>query len=70
MSDVQRLLAEIDNEYTSAQQGLYGLAQGTARHAFISARYDRIGELQGQLDNLVGHEQAMHLVIDQLNKGA
>lgn len=67
-SDVQRLLSQIDTEYTSAQQGLYGLAE-SARHAFITAKYNRIGELQEQLDDLVGHDQAMSLTIAQLNKG-
>lgn len=67
-SDVQRLLAEIDSQYQAAERGLHGLAQGTSQHAFITAKYNRIGELQGQLDNLVGHDQAMGLVIDRLNK--
>jgi len=68
-SDVQRLLSQIDIEYSSAQQGLHGLSQGSSQHAFITAKYNRIGELQEQLDNLVGHDQAMALTIDQLNKG-
>jgi len=68
-SDVARLLSQIDIEYTSAQQGLHGLAQGSSQHAFITAKYNRIGELQEDLSTLVGHDQAMGLIINQINKG-
>lgn len=67
-SDVARLLEQVGNEYTSAQQALYGLSEGSARHQFISARYDRIGELQGDLGKLVGHDDAARLIVEQLDK--
>ena len=66
-SDVARLLTQIDQEYTAAQQGLHGLAQ-CAQHAFINAKYDRIGELQGDLGKLVGPDRAARLVFEQLDK--
>jgi hypothetical protein len=67
-SDVARLLAQIDTEYAAAELGLHGLAQGTAQHEFINARYDRIGELQGQLGVLVGADEAARLVVERLDK--
>lgn len=68
-SDVARLLEQIDSEYSAAQQALSGFSQGSAQHAFITAKYNRISALQEQLDDLVGHDQAMAFTIDQLNKG-
>ncbi len=43
-SEVARLMHRIDLEREAAQQGLTGLAYGTARHAFITARMERGAE--------------------------
>ena len=70
-SDVQRLLAEIDINYTAAQLGLSGLALGTSMHRFISARMERIEHARQELVQLVGDEDAAsRLVIEQMNKSA
>jgi hypothetical protein len=70
-SDVQRLLAEIDINYTAAQLGLSGLALGTSMHSFISARMERIENARRELVQLVGDEDAAsRLVIEQMNKSA
>jgi hypothetical protein len=39
-SEVARLLKQIREEYAAAQQGLSGLAYGTSRHAFITAKME------------------------------
>ena len=64
-SNVRSLLAQIDAEYTAAQQGLQGLAQGTAYHQFITARTERISLLHTELAEMVGSkEQAMVLLAE------
>ncbi len=43
-SEVASLMQRIDLEREAAQQGLTGLAYGTARHDFITARMERGAE--------------------------
>ena len=64
-SEVARLLNLIQKEYEAGVNGLTGLAQGTARHSFITASMENMGKLQEQLDELVG-EGAIVLVIQAL----
>ena len=63
-SEVARILAQIEDEYRSAQSGLTGLAE-TAKHAFITARMEQIHHLQTHLQTMVG-EDAIRLVVEQL----
>ena len=53
-SEVVRLLAQITEEYKAAQNGLTGLSSGTARHDFITARMENMGQLHSQLQTIVG----------------
>jgi hypothetical protein len=70
-SDVQRLLAQIDQEYQSALLGFSGISLGTSRHDFITARMEGIGYCHEQLVELVGdEEEAARLVVEQMNKSA
>ena len=64
-SEVARLLNLIQKEYEAAQNGLSGLALGTARHSFITTRTENIGKLHTELEELVG-EGAMAMVIQVL----
>ena len=65
-SEVSRILSEITAEYEAAQRGLTGLAYGIARHEFISARMENMGQLQRKLKRIVG-DAAMALIVDALN---
>ena len=65
-SEVSRLLTHIGEAYEAAQQGLTGLASGTARHRFINAKLERMGELHDSLRSLVG-EQAIVLIAQELD---
>ena len=67
-SELGRLLQQIDNEWSSAFQGLHGLASGTAQHDFITARYNRIGQLQGELSQIVGEDKAIEMVAERLDR--
>ena len=61
-SDVVRLLQQIDEANEAARQALYGLAAGIARHDFISAKMEYIGQCHEQLAELVGYNEAAALV--------
>ena len=65
-SEVARLLEQISAEYEAAQRGLSGLAYGTARHEFITARMENMGRIHDQLQTLVG-DAAIAMIADQLN---
>lgn len=69
-SEVQRLLAQIDREYEAAQNGLSGLAQGTAQHNFINARLENMEYARQELEKLVGPKKAVELVVERMNKQA
>ena len=47
MSEVARLLQQIEMEYKAAKRGLEGYAI-VSRHEFITARYDQVGIYQDQ----------------------
>lgn len=53
-SEVARILTQIAQEYEAGKSGLQGLAQGTARHSFITARMENMGKLHVELEKLVG----------------
>ena len=65
-SEVARLLSKITAEYEAAQRGLTGLAYGIAQHEFISARMENMGQLQSELQIIVG-DCAIALIVDALN---
>jgi hypothetical protein len=66
-SEVARILAQIAQEYEAGKSGLQGLAQGTARHSFITARLENMAKLHNELEKLVG-EQAIGLVAARLEQ--
>ena len=57
-SEVARLRQLIAAEYEAAVRGLSGLAQGTAKHAFIDARMNRVWHYSEQLATHVGEAEA------------
>jgi len=61
-SEVAQLMREIDERYQSAQQALSGPAI-VSRHDFIAARTEGIARCHEQLEQLVGQQQAMELLI-------
>jgi len=64
-SEVARLLAQIEAEHRAAEQALKAPFY-VAKHAFITARMQRIGECGEQLKALVGPEQSLALVCQVL----
>ena len=69
-SEVARLRARIEAEYQAAQRALHSLAAGTARHDFICARMERMGEAVGQLAAIVGIEEAAAILVDAMEGSA
>jgi hypothetical protein len=69
-SEVAALLARIDAEYEACRLVLSGPVMGVARHQFITARQESIGQLFEQLGVVTGgKEEAMRLLVEQ-QKGA
>ncbi len=65
-SEVARLLSQISAEYEAAQNGMTGLAYGTAKHDFITTRMENMGKIHNQLHDIVG-DAAIAMIADQLN---
>ena len=65
-SEVACLLEQIKQQHEAAQRGLSGLAIGTSRHKFVSAKMERIGQIHEELQRLVGPDQAIQLIAETL----
>lgn len=61
-SEVAYLMAQIRNEYAACQQALHGLALGTARHAFMTAKTERLAQHVEELRQVVGDEAVRHVL--------
>ncbi len=62
VSEVAQLRQQIADEYLAAQSGLTGLASGTSRHQFITARLENLGVIHERLIELVGSDEAIKIV--------
>ena len=66
-SEVAQLRQRIADEYLAAQWGLTGLASGTSKHQFITARMGNIGKAFETLTELVGSpEEVGKIVVETL----
>lgn len=65
-SDLAKLLRQFDDEYKAAQQGLEGLALGTALHEFITKRMEGMEAAREQIEELVGPEEAARLIVESM----
>jgi hypothetical protein len=61
-SEIAEVRRQIELELEAMRRGMSGLALGTARHAFIQARMDRVGACQDRLASHVGEETATQIV--------
>jgi hypothetical protein len=61
-SEVARLMAQIEAEHEAAQQGLQGVADGTAKHRFIMAHMGRMWSLKAELSREVGEKEALTMI--------
>jgi hypothetical protein len=66
-SEIARLRAAIQSEYEAAWSAMYGPAQGLAKHAFITARMERMDNLYVELSRI--DEQATDFLV-QVMEGA
>ncbi len=66
-SEVARLMQQITEEYEAAQRGLSSMAI-TAPHAFITVRLENMGKLQEELQQVVGEQDAMALMVEALER--
>ncbi len=67
-SEVARLRQQIEMQLVAMRQGLSGLSSGSARHAFITARMERIGAYQERLADQLGENAATLLVYGLYNE--
>lgn len=67
-SEVARLRERIAEEYEAARRGLTGMASGTARHAFITRKMERLGQLHQELGRVVGEQQATEIVVQTMSQ--
>ena len=67
-SEIARLMQQITQEYEAAQRALHGLAFGTSKHRFITARLENIGRCQQELQQLVGEQEAVKMVAETLEQ--
>jgi hypothetical protein len=61
-SEVARLMEQIRAEHESAQRGLTGIAEGTAKHLFINAHMERMWALKDELGKEVSDAEALMLI--------
>ena len=67
-SEIARIRQRIAADYLSAQLGLYGLAEGTSRHRFITAKMERMEASVETLAQVVGKDQATQLFAQTLQE--
>jgi hypothetical protein len=63
-SEVAELRRRIELECEAIQRAMTGFAAGTARHEFIMARLNRLGQCREALAQHIGEEAAMKLVYE------
>jgi hypothetical protein len=67
-SEIARLRERIAREYEAAQRALSGMAVGTAKHQFITARMEQIGACHETLKHLVGESEATRMMAETLEE--
>ncbi len=67
-SEIARLRQQIETQLVAMRGGLSGLSAGSARHAFINARMERIDAYQRGLACQLGEDAATMLVYGLYNE--
>jgi hypothetical protein len=62
VSEVARIRQQIELEMDAMRYALSGLSLGTARHSFIQAKMEKIGECRHSLAHHIGEDAASQLV--------
>jgi hypothetical protein len=66
-SELAQLLAQIEAENIAAHRALADLSSGTARHQFITAKMERMGQLSDRLIQHIGAKNALPLIVSLLD---
>jgi hypothetical protein len=67
-SEIAHLREQVTLEYEAMIQGMSGFAEGSAMHAFISARMARIEGYHSELTREVGETEATQIICDLYNQ--
>ncbi len=65
-SDVARLKQQMEDEARAAYNALHGMSCGIAKHSFITARMERMGQLHEQLKLIASEDEANQFLRDAL----
>jgi hypothetical protein len=68
-SEVARLLEQFRLEQEAAQRALHGFAQ-VGKHETITAHMERMGQIQEELKQLVGENDAGRLIVQAMEKAS
>ncbi len=63
-STVTELRRQIAEELEAMQRGFSAYAAGVARHDFIRARMEQVGDRQEELSTYIGPDDAAHIVCE------
>jgi hypothetical protein len=63
-SEVARIRQQIEEELEAMQLGFNGLAAGTARHDFIRARMEQVGNCVDELAQHIGSADATQIACE------
>ena len=67
-SEIAALRGRIRAQNLAAQAALTSFAQGSAQHAFIKRRYQKMDEYLRKLAELVGEDEAIKIVIEVIDE--
>jgi hypothetical protein len=67
-SEVARLKAEIELQSAAAHRAVYGLAEGTSQHSFITKKMERIGKLHDDLMGIIGERKATRFLVKTIDR--
>jgi hypothetical protein len=63
-------MQQINDEYEASKQAVQGLAQGTARHEFITTKMEKMYVRVMELHKIVGEEAAIQAMISWQDEAA
>lgn len=66
MSEVSRLMAQIDAECEAARWAMNGYAE-ISKHEYITSRMERMGALHEELKGIIGEREATEVLVKAMD---
>ncbi len=67
-SDVARVKAEIELQWSAACHAMHGMSEGTLKHEIITARMERMGERHDNLREMIGEGRAAKFLVKTMDR--